>query len=99
MIADDLPGLRLNPSAISAGERDYVVESHALETKRGQCRAEASRAVQNYRAVLIARDLIDVAFQNSTGHHDRTRDGAFGVLVRLAHIDERKVLPGLLHAE
>src|ERR1017187_10749145 len=99
MIADDLPGLRLDPSAISAGERDHVVESHALETERGQCRAKATRAVQNYLAVLVGRDLIDVAFQNSARHRDRARDHALGVLVRLPHVDEREIFPGPLHAE
>src|SRR5664279_532563 len=99
MIAYDLPCLRLNPSAISAGERNHVVESHTLETKRGQCRAEASRPIQHDLAALVGGNLIDVAFQDSAWHRDRARDHALGLLVRFTHVDEGEVLSGLLHAQ
>src|SRR5664279_819333 len=92
-----LAALRLHPTAISAGQRDHVVESHAFEAERGQGRAEASRAIQHDLTVLIGRHLIDVSFQDSAWHRDRARDGALGVLVRLAHVDQREIFAGLLH--
>src|SRR5271165_1484241 len=85
------------PTAITAGEGQHIAKAHLLEIQSSQRRAAASSAIQYQLTVLVAGNLIDVHFQNAARQLDGAGNGAFRLLVALAHVNQRKILIRLLH--
>lgn len=85
------------PTAIAAGQRDHILETHLLKIRRSQRGTAAAATVQHQLAILVGGDLIDIDFQNAARQMDCSRDCALRLLLTLADIDKEEIVALLLH--